>query len=105
MTIRVLRFAITVERSRFSNHETPPPLIVHILLRAAEQMHDARRRDRDEHESRQMMGADEDRVDMQRQRQRQHAVDRARWNIIALAKVRPTGQKKPMKKKRQRRTI
>jgi len=40
-------------------------------------MHDARRRDRDEDEARQVMGADEHRIDVQRQRQRQHGVHRA----------------------------
>ena len=47
-------------------------------LRTAEQMDDPRRRDRNEQEPRQVMGADEDRIDMQRQRQRQHGVHCAR---------------------------
>src|ERR1700722_10318240 len=53
-------------------------LIVDIFLRPSEQMDDARGCDGDEHETRQMMRADEDRVDMQGQRQRQHGVHRAR---------------------------
>src|SRR5258706_11372206 len=53
-------------------------LIVDVFLRSSEQMDDAGRRDGDENEARQMMRADEDRVDVQRQRQRQHGVHRAR---------------------------
>jgi len=54
------------------------PLIVDIFLRPSEQMDDAGGRDSDEHEPRQMMRTDEDRVDVQRQRQRQHGVHCAR---------------------------
>src|SRR5216684_900254 len=53
-------------------------LIVDIFLRPSEQMDDAGGRDGDEHKARQMMRADEDRVDVQCQRQRQHGVHRAR---------------------------
>src|SRR6478609_1161870 len=50
--------------------------VVHVFLRPPKQMDDPRRRDGDEHEARQMMSTDENRVDMQRQRQ--HGVHRAR---------------------------
>ena len=52
-------------------------LIVDVVLRPSEQMDDAGRGDGDEDEARQMMRADEDRVDVQGQRQRQHGVHRA----------------------------
>ena len=41
-------------------------------------LHVVGRCDGDEHEARQMMRADEDRIDMQSERQRQHGVHRAR---------------------------
>jgi len=52
-------------------------LVVDILLRASKEMDDAGRCDRHEDKSRQMMGSDKNRVDMQRQRQGQHRVHRA----------------------------